>query len=74
VAEGVETAAQLAVVRSLGISAGQGYLLGRPGGTMRSDRVDLDDLEASGDLDELFPTTDRSDNVVEIQPRISVAS
>jgi diguanylate cyclase (GGDEF)-like protein len=74
VAEGVETAAQLAVVRSLGISAGQGYLLGRPGGTMRSDRVDLDDLEASGDLDELFPTTDRSNNVVEMQPRISVAS
>ena len=30
VAEGVETAAQLAVVRSLGISAGQGYLLAGP--------------------------------------------
>ena len=74
VAEGVETAAQLAVVRSLGISAGQGYLLGRPAGSMRSDRVDLDDLEASGDLDEVFAATDRPDNVVEIEPRISVAS
>jgi diguanylate cyclase (GGDEF)-like protein len=73
VAEGVETAAQLSVVRSLGISAGQGYLLGRPTGNMRTDRVDLEDLEASGDLDELFPT-DRPDNVVEIEPRISVAS
>jgi diguanylate cyclase (GGDEF)-like protein len=74
VAEGVETAEQLAVVRSLGISAGQGYLLGRPAGSMRTDRVDLDELAASGDLDELFETSDLSDNVVEIQPRISVAS
>lgn len=30
VAEGIETAAQLEVVRSLGIAAGQGYLLARP--------------------------------------------
>ena len=30
VAEGVETAEQLAVRAGLGISAGQGYLLGRP--------------------------------------------
>jgi EAL domain-containing protein (putative c-di-GMP-specific phosphodiesterase class I) len=30
VAEGIETIAQLQVVRSLGIDAGQGYLLGRP--------------------------------------------
>ena len=30
VAEGVETGEQLAVVRELGITAGQGYLLGRP--------------------------------------------
>ena len=30
VAEGVETEAELAVLRSLGIKAGQGYLLGRP--------------------------------------------
>ena len=31
IAEGVETGEQLAVVRELGITAGQGYLLGRPG-------------------------------------------
>ena len=31
VAEGVETSEQLAVIRELGITAGQGYLLGRPG-------------------------------------------
>ena len=30
IAEGIETPAQLDVVRSLGIGAGQGYLLGRP--------------------------------------------
>ena len=51
VAEGVETAAQLAVVRSLGISAGQGYLLGRPMDSMMSDRVDLVALESANDTD-----------------------
>jgi diguanylate cyclase (GGDEF)-like protein len=51
VAEGVETAAQLAVVRSLGISAGQGYLLGRPTDSMMSDRVDLVALESANDTD-----------------------
>jgi diguanylate cyclase (GGDEF)-like protein len=51
VAEGVETAAQLAVIRGLGMSAGQGYLLGRPASAMASDIVDLDELEASTDID-----------------------
>ena len=32
-AEGIETPAQLDFVRSLGIGAGQGYLLGRPDGS-----------------------------------------
>ena len=54
VAEGVETAAQLAVVRKLGITAGQGYLLGRPGTGMDAQPVDLDDLEVSGDIDDLM--------------------
>ena len=31
IAEGIETAAQLETIRSLGIAYGQGYLLGRPG-------------------------------------------
>ena len=30
IAEGIETAAELEVVRSLGIDYGQGYLIGRP--------------------------------------------
>jgi EAL domain-containing protein (putative c-di-GMP-specific phosphodiesterase class I) len=46
VAEGVETAEQLAVVRGLGIAAAQGYLLGRPSQGMADDWVDLADLEA----------------------------
>jgi len=46
VAEGVETSEQLAVVRDLGISAGQGYLLGRPGPDPIVDPVDIDVLMA----------------------------
>ena len=44
VAEGVETAEQLAIIRSLGITAGQGYLLGRPGSSPEGRGVDLDRL------------------------------
>lgn len=54
VAEGVETAEQLRVIRRLDISAGQGYLLSRPSETMRSERIELDELEASGDIDDLL--------------------
>ncbi len=46
VAEGIETAHQLEVVRELGLAAGQGYLLGRPSRTLSSDRVDIDALIA----------------------------
>ena len=42
VAEGVETAEQLAVIRKLGIGAGQGYLLGRPTKTRAAESIDLD--------------------------------
>jgi EAL domain-containing protein (putative c-di-GMP-specific phosphodiesterase class I) len=73
VAEGVETAAQLSVVRSLGIAAGQGYLLGRPGHSMRSDRVNLAELEESGDPDAML-STDYPDNVVVMQAGITAAS
>ena len=55
VAEGVETPTQLAVVRDLGIKAGQGYLLSRPGRDVRAVRIDPDALVASGDLDEEPP-------------------
>ena len=44
VAEGIETSEQLAVVRGLGISAGQGYLLGRPGKAPNAEPIDLDGL------------------------------
>jgi diguanylate cyclase (GGDEF)-like protein len=44
VAEGIETPAQLEVVRSLGIGAGQGYLLGRPAESPPTTSIDLDSL------------------------------
>jgi diguanylate cyclase (GGDEF)-like protein len=44
IAEGIETPVQLQLVRSLGIAAGQGYLLGRPADAPTSDPVDLDAL------------------------------
>jgi diguanylate cyclase (GGDEF)-like protein len=51
VAEGVETAPQLSVIRSLGVTAGQGYLLGRPASTMTDGAIDLAQLEASAEPD-----------------------
>lgn len=50
IAEGVETPEQLAFVRSLGIRAGQGYLLSRPVETPTRDPIDLGRL-ASGSGD-----------------------
>jgi EAL domain-containing protein (putative c-di-GMP-specific phosphodiesterase class I) len=44
VAEGVETAEQLAAIRNLGVKAGQGYLLGRPARDRRVKPVDIDGL------------------------------
>jgi diguanylate cyclase (GGDEF)-like protein len=46
IAEGVETPAQLRTIRRLGISAGQGYLLGRPGPERDIAWVDLEALES----------------------------
>ncbi len=48
VAEGIETQQQLEVVRSLGISAGQGYLLGRPAEQPPLTAIDLDGLTRGG--------------------------
>jgi diguanylate cyclase (GGDEF)-like protein len=48
IAEGLETAHQLQVVRAAGIEAAQGYLLGRPAEAVDQDAVDLDAL-AIGD-------------------------
>jgi len=49
VAEGIETPAQLEVVRSLGIGAGQGYLLGRPVEQPPTGTIDLDGLTRGSD-------------------------
>ncbi|HEX5588802.1 MAG TPA: EAL domain-containing protein [Candidatus Limnocylindrales bacterium] len=46
VAEGIETAHQLEVVRDLGLAAGQGYLLGRPARMRTSTGVDIDAIIA----------------------------
>jgi diguanylate cyclase (GGDEF)-like protein len=51
VAEGVETAHQLEVVRDIGLAAGQGYLLGRPARYRVDDAVDIDCLLDSGSQD-----------------------
>jgi EAL domain-containing protein (putative c-di-GMP-specific phosphodiesterase class I) len=56
VAEGVETPEQLAAIRSIGVTAGQGYLLGRPS---RDRRVRPIDVEA------LLPT-----NLEEVEPLV----
>ena len=46
VAEGVETPEQLRVLRSLDVTAAQGYLLGRPSDDTTLDTIDLDALLA----------------------------
>ena len=60
VAEGIETAEQLAVVRDLGISAGQGYLLGRPGKEPVAEQIDLAGLTSLDHLP-LMAIMDRLD-------------
>jgi diguanylate cyclase (GGDEF)-like protein len=50
VAEGIETPAQLRMVRSLGLSEGQGYLLGRPTAAPLLRTVDLDALSEEIDF------------------------
>jgi EAL domain-containing protein (putative c-di-GMP-specific phosphodiesterase class I) len=46
IAEGVETPAQLRLLRSLPIAAAQGYLLGRPAAVPDQRSIDLDALES----------------------------
>ena len=74
VAEGVETAAQLAVIRSLGISAGQGYLLARPATELNTSAVDLAALATSDQGDFLRMTSDRAGRQFAAQPRMPAAS
>jgi diguanylate cyclase (GGDEF)-like protein len=67
VAEGVETPSQLEVVRSLGISAVQGYLVGRPVDRPRADAVDLDELIGSVRWrNDLLPVPDEEEAEAEV--------
>jgi hypothetical protein len=50
IAEGIETSAQLRTARSLGITGGQGYLLGRPGPDRDLTWVDIEALENREDV------------------------
>jgi diguanylate cyclase (GGDEF)-like protein len=50
VAEGIETSGQLRTARSLGITGGQGYLLGRPGPDRDLTWVDIEALENREDV------------------------
>ncbi|HXI46498.1 MAG TPA: EAL domain-containing protein, partial [Candidatus Acidoferrales bacterium] len=61
IAEGVETPDQLRMIRELGIVAGQGYLLGRPGTDHSMSRVDLEALATKEDVpDPQSPVRTRS--------------
>ncbi len=67
VAEGVETPSQLEVVRGLGISAVQGYLVGRPADRPRADAVDLDELIGSVRWrNDLLPVPDEEEAEAEV--------
>ncbi|MEO6349127.1 MAG: EAL domain-containing protein [Candidatus Limnocylindrales bacterium] len=48
IAEGIETVSQLRTVRELGLTAGQGYLLGRPMADPLMTTVDIGAIEAGG--------------------------
>jgi diguanylate cyclase (GGDEF)-like protein len=72
VAEGVETAEQLVVIRAMGIGAGQGYLLGRPSPTRPVQRIDLVSLAAPADPATIESPFDRA--ILERSDRAEVAA
>jgi len=53
VAEGVETAEQLAAIRDIGFTAAQGYLLGRPATERHVKPLDLESLLPNGLFDQI---------------------
>jgi EAL domain-containing protein (putative c-di-GMP-specific phosphodiesterase class I) len=59
IAEGLETAAQLRSLRELGITTGQGYLLGRPGRNLGLASVDIEALAAGTLIVENAPAAAR---------------
>jgi diguanylate cyclase (GGDEF)-like protein len=64
-AEGVETSGQLRAARRLGITNGQGYLLGRPGAERDLTWVDIAALEVRDDI--AIPIRDLSDQTMPAQ-------
>ncbi len=72
IAEGVETSAQLRTARRLGITSGQGYLLGRPGPERDLAWVDIAALEQRDDV--AIPVlADLSDRVAQAARPFDVA-
>jgi diguanylate cyclase (GGDEF)-like protein len=70
IAEGVETSGQLRTARRLGITSGQGYLLGRPGPERDLEWVDIAALEQREDVPipvraELPPLGDRRHDLMQ---------
>jgi diguanylate cyclase (GGDEF)-like protein len=63
IAEGLETAEQLRALRELGIAAGQGYLLGRPGRNVALTQVDIEALAAGALILGAVQPTRHSDTV-----------
>ena len=60
IAEGIETPAQLRMVRELGMTAGQGYLLARPMAEPALTHIDVAALEAGEMVIERRPASPRS--------------
>ncbi len=60
IAEGLETAEQLRSLRELGITTGQGYLLGRPGHNLGLSSVDIEALAAGTLILENAPAGSRT--------------
>lgn len=76
IAEGVETAEQLQMIRVLDIDAGQGYLLGRPSAEVTDADLDLDQLAGVASVGRPATAASRPTPVrpsFEIRPGITVA-
>jgi len=73
IAEGVETAEQLRMIRGLEIDAAQGYLLGRPGPITDNADMDLDALADAIQVGTAKSTTPAA-GLAGVQPRAAAAS
>jgi len=69
IAEGLETASQLRMVRELGVAAGQGFLLARPMPQPTLQNVDLVALESGGMImSRNFPLDERQLSARPVSP------